>query len=486
MANEKSVLRRTWNKLLDYLLATDPVQLMPDQERAINMGRIYEQLSEILCQMDMETGSWNWLIDVYADGDRLFAIVTRDGLLYRIGIQVQGDTLTLDDEWTRVTEEFPTVVETRSTIIRSQKDGRYRWFSVSASSVLNRVAEIDSRDLFDSFVAHAEETGEYPIRQIVHLGERLRTGQADWLARDGNLYLTSGLYDDTPLAQLEIRARLNNPDAWGDSIGYWPTQEPDLVEVARGVKVPVYRAGINKEISTLLEVDAANLFTVGRIQEVNRMAISSKQMETLIALHRDAGSEDPEADVQAMLAELGIEERNRAIEEDGLITRSANMTEEADDANEEDGAQPGTGEQEANEAEPPAFELDDEAVRAIVRVMLTTDAFQAMDEVVRAQNETVNNLDETVGTLSEQVAALAAENENLQERLGQLVGRVKLLERDEAEKQAEWQQDLPASGATRVTYRPRYRDAADEGEDEAVDMGAIAAETHRKQGTPVY
>jgi len=80
----------------------------------------------------------------------------------------------------------------------------------SRPSVLERVGEIESRALFDSFEQHALETGEYPIRQFYHPGRgfshRLRL---IFVARYGYCYVTSGPYDDTPSSvRAEVKARL--------------------------------------------------------------------------------------------------------------------------------------------------------------------------------------------------------------------------------------------------------------------------------------
>mgnify|MGYP002682879412 CR=1 FL=1 len=46
------------------------------------------------------------------------------------------------------------VQQARTFSVRRQADGAYRWTMIAATSVLNRVGEIDSAELFDTFVAH--------------------------------------------------------------------------------------------------------------------------------------------------------------------------------------------------------------------------------------------------------------------------------------------------------------------------------------------
>ena len=59
-----------------------------------------------------------------------------------------------------------------------------------------------------------------------HEGERIRFGVADWLRRDGALYLASGTFDDTELARGAAAGLETQPDYWGGSIAYRVTQAP--------------------------------------------------------------------------------------------------------------------------------------------------------------------------------------------------------------------------------------------------------------------
>lgn len=70
----------------------------------------------------------------------------------------------------------PSPFEPRHTHISvyRQADGRWRWFSISATSVLNRVGEIDSRELFDNFIRRFPEQNTKPFRTFYHKGEAAR------------------------------------------------------------------------------------------------------------------------------------------------------------------------------------------------------------------------------------------------------------------------------------------------------------------------
>jgi hypothetical protein len=345
-----------------------------------------------------------------------------------------------------------------TTTIKRQADGRWRWYSVSASSVLNRVGEIDSRELFDSFEAHALETGEYPIRQFYHLGEAFRTGQADFLARDGNLYITSGLYDETDIAKMEVKARQKEPDFWGDSIGYLP-QERELAEIAEGVTIPVYKRGINTEISTLPENQAANLFTANtEVLGVRRMTLDKRQMEAFVKLFD--GDED---EAEQWLNEHA-EARNRAIEQDGLITRS-------DD-----------GENELVESELGPQDLE------VVSELTDEDIARALE-----QSEPIQQLVTTLGALADKLGeneqASQQRQKQLTDSLQELATRIEALEADDEAKQREWLANRPRrfnGTSTKHIIRPRVARAAEGDEEQEESYADKAAETIAAKGIPNY
>ncbi|NIS11628.1 MAG: hypothetical protein GWN58_55775, partial [Anaerolineae bacterium] len=316
---------------------------------------------------------------VYIGDDWIYTLVARDGKLYRIDLFLEGDQIKLG-EWQQVTEAHPPVEQ--RMVIQRQADGQYRWLNISASAVLNRVGEIDSKALFDNMARRAEETGEYPYRTFYHQGEAFRIGQADLLARDGALYVTSGLFEDNPLARAVVRALQDEPEYWGDSIGYLPVGEPNRVEVAEGVEVPVYSDGIHREISTLPEQNAASLFTVPSVQQQEVSRMNPNVLEALERLRDKHGLEQEVIDGFVEIAD----QTNRSIEDEDLITRN-----DADsEADEEEQEQPQEEEQEP-ESEVPAqepqeretdqpesdleVELDEEAVDAIVDRVAESEQF---------------------------------------------------------------------------------------------------------------
>jgi hypothetical protein len=432
--------------------APESVAELARQKRAISTGQIWEMIYR---HFDEIYGWDYWPMDIYFDATGMpFCVIATGGKLFRYSIMIEGNEATLG-EAIPVAQEFVPTARTTTTIKR-QADGRWRWYSVSASSVLNRVGEIDSRELFDSFEAHALETGEYPIRQFYHLGEAFRTGQADFLARDGNLYITSGLYDETDIAEMEVKARQKEPDFWGDSIGYLP-QKREMLEVAEGVTIPVYKRGINTEISTLPENQAANLFTANtEVLGVRRMALDKRQMEAFVKLFD--GNED---EAEQWLNEHA-EARNRAIEQDGLITRSG-----SDEG--ENGPEP--QEQEI------VSELSDE------------DIARALE-----QSEPIQQLVTTLEALADKLG----ENEQAsQQRFKQITddiitkldARIEALEADDEAKQREWLANRPRrfnGTSTKHIIRPRVARAAEDDKEQEESYADKAAETIAAKGIPNY
>jgi hypothetical protein len=414
----QGLFKQLWDKI-EKLLKEEPI------DRALSMddifGKVY-RLAESRYPMA-------YLHNLYADSDgSMFAILTSDGKLYRSSVAIQGNEVELD-EWVEVVQEFPPVT-TRTQIIR-QADGRARWFSISATSVLNRVGEIDSQALFDSFITHATQSGEYPYRTFYHKGEAFRTGQSDFLARDENCYITSGLYDDSEIARAEQAAIEREPDYWGESIGYLPTSEPQLMDVS-GVKIPVYRTGIHKEISTLPEREAANLFTVIRHTEVNRM-MSPNEKAALLKLF--GGDEEK----MRQWLEQNVDETNRAIAQAGLITRSQD--------------EPAETPEQLPLTESPTLEVDEAVIAEIVKRVNGGEVFVSLGEALNAINKTTETLGEALANLLEQV----------EQHQQDVTTRLAKLERGKVQERQEWAADLPAKPTvTRVALKSRFEQEPEE------------------------
>ena len=356
------------------------------------------------------------LNSVYCDDSgAMFAIFYQDMKLYRSEIQMENGNMILSD-WVEVSQEF--VPRSQTTITR-QADGVIRWLSISATATINKDGEIDSRTLFDNFAKRAAETGQYPERIFYHQrGQKYVTGLADFLARSGNCYITGGVYNDSPLAQSEIKARETNPQQWGDSIGYIPMGPVEFIKV-RGFDIPVYQDGINVEISTLPSNEAASLF----IQTEVKRAMNERQLQALADLHFEGDIERAKKWV-----EENPDEVNRQIDQSGLVTRATSTG---------SGQAAGDGTTEGA----PEFELTDEAIQIIVT--RTTES-----EVIRAQ---ATKLDEQAGT----IATLTEKLTSVETVLAQVERRLKEVEADDQDKRRQMANDLPANAVIpRLTYRP--------------------------------
>lgn len=413
-------------------------------QRAISMPQMWEQLYLALESRNQATGGYAFPVDIYVDDGVLYAVVAEEGKLYRVELEIAGTTLVLG-KWIEVAIIH---VPTERMIVSRQADGSYRWVGISATAVLNRVGEIDSRDLFDAFVRRAAESGTYPKRDFFHLEEAGLVGQCDFLARIDNVLVTSGVYYDTPFAQAVRRATEAGFCA-GDSISYLPAGEPELLEVQEGIRLPVYRDGTLHYISALPQNRAASLFTATTVREVKRM-----RQDVLEAIQRlkEFGLDD------ATIADI-IEQSdniNRAIEELGLVTRGA--------ANSAVSSAPATQEPSNAQPAPPVLELDDATLSEIARRASEGGAFRSVADRVAA-------LEQQVTALAAAMEAAATRNDNEAQRVNE---RLVALERADADKQREWAADLPRA-RTRVIYRPSEARAAEPPADgsPAIDSDAI-------------
>lgn len=410
----------------------------PAELRAIGIGDIFDQIAY---GARSEDHPYAWLQTLYLDDDgSMFAIYSDTGRLYRVPFSAADGAVTMGD-WEPVVVQFEKIKEPEpaeppaeqrigTTRVFRDANGKARWISMSATAMLNRVGEIDSTDLFDSFIAHAQETGEYPFRTFMHLGEKCRYGQADYLAREGFVYITSGVYDEeSELAKLEIRA-LESDEAseWGESIGYTATAQPELVEIADGIKVLVFRQGINTEISLCPQSMAASYFTAPSVQR--EVGMNPMTYEALLKL---CGGDEAEAkrlagQIDGTNAEIG----------DGRVARIVAETTEVE-------AQPEVAPVEEAQVTVPEsapsieIELDDEMIARIAEQV--AERLQAVDE----------NTEALFKGLTERIEAISvAQNAHMQK----IMERVQALEQDEDERLSELAADMPAPRA-RVTYRPR-------------------------------
>lgn len=410
-------------------------------ERAIGFSRLRDQVWPLIDALDIpERGLWHWLSDVYFDSGALYVLIyTSTGRLLRASLAVSGDSVSMGTPVPVTEMHVPTAENRVVTRVFETEDGRFRWLSISNVAIMNRVGELDSTALFDSFVAHANDTGEYPYRTFWHQGEQLRTGQADFIARDGYCYITSGLYDeDNELALIEIAALQNNPEGWGESIGFLPTALPELLRVADDLNIPVYTRGINREISTCPEVMAASWFTTPMTMEVRMNDGVKKGLQQLMA---DAGVVDEDAVALLANFEGAVDRANAHAGKPGVIARStaaAPATAVAEEATEK-----------SNEGE---IVVDESVIAAIVAHLersghlvppATAEVSIELPDVDAIVARVSEGLDTRLGELAQQI------NDNFAV-LSERVGAVE----DALDLDAERLEDMPETTQRTVVYRP--------------------------------
>ena len=439
---------------------------MLKMDRAIALPSIYALVYaqlEIAMQAD---DTWRALIDVYLDGSDMYAVIGVNGLLYKSALTISGSNVTLG-ELTQVEIDYKPVSQSIKTT--RQANGQYRWFAFpAATAVLNRSGELDSRELFNNFVARIESGQvEYPFLSFYHVGKQITLGRADYVAVDGYTLLMSGLWDTEPLAEAVRNAIEKTPDYYGISIGYlYQPETKQKVQVGEGISIPVYTDGILIECSILAEQDAACLFTGAYTEGVNRMNKKAKdELEKIVA-------GDPALEAQVAELEAHVDEVNTSTE--GLIRRENEETQVAPvtepvaevvpvveaDGPETGGASVSEGEGTSGGGSPAPAELvmDDEAMQALAERVAgkVSEAFTAELVSMKATNE------QTINGLNEQITKITA--------------RLVALETPMAEAVKTAIQDMPRNTRTQIVYRPTTPTPAEQPEPEPTTED-IARET---------
>lgn len=421
------------------------IQALSPKQRALAIDRIYQQLYKQLREYD----DWSYPMSLYIEGSNIFCTVAQSGMIFKVPLTIGNDTITMGD-WTRVEETFTPVVE-QSFRIRKMPDGKYRWTAIAGTTVLNRVGEIDSSELFDSFIEHAERTGEYPRLDFYHLGienpDMWEFGTADYLTREGCCYIASGTFDeDHPLAKATIQSCNKGELDWGNSVEFYASVKEELIAVNPEVKVPVYKRGRNSRISLVLEEDAAGLFTqYGISQEVNR-AMDQKTTEKLTALY---GGDSEGLQAFLSLFEDQVDGVNRTIKDKNLVHRA--QGDKTTDAPAGDAAAATTdAAAEEDTGDDTEIVIDDETVGVIVAQVVQSKDIQAIVKGVAA--------------LQKMVGDMIVERDKDKKEISRLNGEVDNLNKDDNQKLQEKVQDLPRNRRTYITHRPREMNDALDGE----------------------
>jgi hypothetical protein len=415
-------------------------------ERSLSLQLMAEQVLGQLNGLADVAGGYAAVNDFYAEADGSMTIVfSMDGKLYRAPVTMSGTTAIMG----AITEVEPMFAPVRSIEIVRQADGKLRWIAVAAASVLNRSGAIDSRALFDSFLANVTAHG-YPQLRFYH-DARLVLGVVDWMMRADNLFLSSGTMDGGDLATAFVDACEQRRGVWGCSIGFMPAHGPQMVEVANGLSIPVYAEGVLTEISVLPENAAASWFTSIGLEVTRSMDEAKKKALALLL-----GDEERAA---AFIAT--VDSTNRAIAEQGLVTRAEAVkpleVEVKVDA-------------ELQESLDKLGGLADR-VTAIEERHATTEAEKAQkataEEKAQAEAELASRIlagvTERLDKLEAAIAKLTGvEQERTQERTD-LGKRLALVETFVTQWQDRRAADMPAARTLSATYRPREQAATPPG-----------------------
>jgi hypothetical protein len=143
--------------------------------------------------------------------------------------------------------------------------------SILCTATVNKLGILDSRQLFDSFVARFKGDGSEYIN-VLHLGGgESRIGTLRHIWREDKLLV--GLYEFTPGdAVAEATARTLATDEagyWGGSIEFRHFGQPLLVEVADGIRLPATHDGQLLGYSIARNQDCAAWYT-GNVEALER------------------------------------------------------------------------------------------------------------------------------------------------------------------------------------------------------------------------
>ncbi|KKK87622.1 hypothetical protein LCGC14_2751400, partial [marine sediment metagenome] len=401
------------------------------ESRAISIPDAYDKIRKLL--REAEPAEWYWITDLYIDDKEMFAVVAREGELFKLPFKFANDEITIG-ELSRVVVEFKEIAE-RSIQIMRNKDGTVRWMLIAGTSVLNRQGEIDSTKLFDSMIEHAVSEDEYPYLDFFHLGEKFRMGVADYIVRDDVVLIATGLFDDNPIANAMIEAYEADPDYWGASNTFRATSPPEMLEVAKDISIPVYNEGVWESIAILPEENACSLFTA-----LSQSVLKERFMDERIvsALTKLAGDDEEAAEEFIGM----IDEVNRVVKDSDVIHRDEpsqeDGTEEKDDSS--DGEEPSDEGSVEGELLETQFELDEEAIAQIATQVADSDV---VTEFMQTTKKAVEQLSSSMLDLQ----TISAESTRSSK---EVVQRLDDLEKSEDDKQREWENDIPRNQKVRL------------------------------------
>jgi hypothetical protein len=418
-------------------------------ERTIALGQIWAQVSSHINALDPEDWNlWHWLQDLYFDAGQLFAITISAGRLYRWPVAVDGDSVTVGEPLA-VQVQFTESSESESTqrlrqalrggsLVRQTSDGRWIGCSILCTATVNKMGILDSRKLFDSFVARFQGDGSEYIN-LLHLGgEHSRIGVLRHIWREDKLLV--GLYEFTqgdPVAEACAGTLATDEEGfWGGSIEFQHYGEPLLVEVADGIKLPTTHDGQLLGYSIARNQDCAAWYTGNLVME---RSMTDKDRAIALEMLGD------EALVDELASRLG--EANRTLA--GAITYTTRPAGEEHAGEAKDGD---ATEAPASADLPLVYELEPEALEQLADQV-------AQHRTVSGRFEALNQALETrVSVVLERLEALTAD---LESRAATLNERLARLEQDDQQRYRQYDLEKPKQPVVKFGVRPRDRKPVD-------------------------
>jgi len=116
--------------------------------------------------------NYHWMQDLYYDNGTLFAVTVSAGRLWRWPVALDRNDQVSVGEPVIVKVNFSVTNEApagRMSTLRETSDGRWLGASVLCTATVNKMGILDSRGLFDSFIARFKGDGSEYIN-LLHLG----------------------------------------------------------------------------------------------------------------------------------------------------------------------------------------------------------------------------------------------------------------------------------------------------------------------------
>ena len=263
-------------------------------ERTIAFEHIAAQVVALVRAKLAETDpdNYHWMQDLYYDNGALFAVTVSAGRLWRWPVTLDRNDQVSVGEPVIVKVNFSVTNDTptgRMSTLRETSDGRWLGASVLCTATVNKLGILDSRGLFDSFIARFKGDGSEYIN-LLHLGGGVsKIGVLRHIFRDDKLLV--GIYEldkDDPVALAAARTlAADGDDYWGGSIEFRHFGEPTLLEVAEGISLPVTIDGELLGYSIARSADCAAWATCNLVFEQQRGLMTDKDKAVALELLGD-------------------------------------------------------------------------------------------------------------------------------------------------------------------------------------------------------